>query len=81
MIEDLIKGLGQKNPKVVAGCLITMREILRCFGAKIIKVSPLLKAAIPLLDNRDKTVRIFETNHKRWVFIRVLFRSVKRANS
>ena len=57
VIEDLIKGLAQKNPKIVAGCLNTLTLCLRAFGAKVIKVSPLLKATMPLLDHRDKTVR------------------------
>eukprot|EP00095_Tigriopus_kingsejongensis_P001503 maker-scaffold1086_size63525-snap-gene-0.14 protein:Tk01503 transcript:maker-scaffold1086_size63525-snap-gene-0.14-mRNA-1 annotation:"microtubule associated protein" len=57
VIEELIKGLAQKNPKVVSGCLNTMTDCLRCFGAKVVKVSPLLKATMPLLDHRDKTVR------------------------
>lgn len=56
-IEELLKGLTQKNPKVVSGCLNTITECLRSFGAKHIKVSPLLKATMPLLDHRDKTVR------------------------
>lgn len=34
-----------------------MTDCLRSFGAKIIKVSPLLKAVVPLLDHRDKPVR------------------------
>lgn len=52
VIEELIKGLGQKNPKIVVGCLTNMTECLKAFGAKVIKVSPLLKAAMPLLEHR-----------------------------
>jgi adenine/guanine phosphoribosyltransferase-like PRPP-binding protein len=58
VVEDLIdKGLKQKNPKAVAGTLQALTEILRAFGAKVIKVSPLLKATTPLLDHRDKGIR------------------------
>jgi len=58
VVEELIeKGLKQKNPKAVAGTLQALAEILRAFGAKIIKVSPLLKATTPLLDHRDKGIR------------------------
>ncbi len=53
----LEKGLKQKNPKAVAGTLAALTECLRTFGAKVIKVSPLLKGTIPLLDHRDKTIR------------------------
>lgn len=56
-IEELLKGLTQKNPKVVSGCIHIMTECLHAFGAKVIKVSPLLKAIVPLLDHRDKAVR------------------------
>ena len=52
VIEELIKGLAQKNPKIVVGCLVNMTECLKAFGAKVIKVSPLLKAAMPLLEHR-----------------------------
>ena len=57
VIEELIKGLTQKNPKTVSGCVNNMTDCLKTFGAKVIKVSPLLKAVVPLLDHRDKPVR------------------------
>ncbi|QQP52549.1 Cytoskeleton associated protein 5, partial [Caligus rogercresseyi] len=57
VIEELLKGLTQKNPKTVAGCVTIISTCLRAFGTKLIKVSPLLKACIPLLDHRDKGIR------------------------
>ena len=36
---------------------MNLTECLRGFGAKVIKVSPLLKAIVPLMDHRDKAVR------------------------
>jgi cytoskeleton-associated protein 5 len=57
VIEQLLAGLTQKNPKVVSGCVAIVTNCLAAFGAKVIKVSPLLKAILPLLDNRDKEVR------------------------
>jgi cytoskeleton-associated protein 5 len=57
VIEELIKGLAQKNPKSVAACVNSMTDCLKAFGAKVIKVSPLLKAVVPLLDHRDQPVR------------------------
>ena len=41
----------------MSGCIANITECLRAFGAKVIKVSPLLKGIIPLLDHRDKAVR------------------------
>ena len=57
VIEQLLAGFANKNPKVVSGCVNNVTECLRCFGAKVIKISPLLKAIIPLMDHRDKDVR------------------------
>ena len=36
---------------------MNVTECLQSFGAKVIKVSPLLKAIMPLMDHRDKDVR------------------------
>ena len=73
VIEQLLAGLANKNPKVmvvefylciftllpkvISGCVMNLTECLRGFGAKVIKVSPLLKAIVPLMDHRDKAVR------------------------
>ena len=57
VIEELLKGFTQKNPKVVSGCINVITSCLHAFGAKVIKVSPLLKGVVPLLDHRDKVVR------------------------
>ena len=42
---------------MVAGSLANLTACLRAFGAKVIKVSPPLKATTKLLDHRDKTIR------------------------
>jgi len=57
VIEQLLAGFANKNPKVVSGCVNNVTECLRSFGAKVIKISPLLKAIVPLMDHRDKDVR------------------------
>ena len=57
VIEQLLAGFANKNPKVVSGCVNNVTECLRSFGAKAIKISPLLKAIIPLMEHRDKDVR------------------------
>lgn len=55
--EELVKALDNKNPKIVSGCVVTLRECLRLFGARVIAVKPLFKALPKLLEDRDKTVR------------------------
>ena len=57
VIAELIKGLVQTNPKIVAGCINNLAECLRAFGGKVVNVTPILKAVVPLLDHRDKPVR------------------------
>lgn len=55
--EELIKGMEQKNPKIVISCINACTVALREFGSKIIGVKPLLKKISTLFADRDKGVR------------------------
>ncbi|CAF0991048.1 unnamed protein product [Adineta ricciae] len=55
--EELVKGLENKQPKIVQACLEILRRGLAEFGSKVLPIKPFLKQVIPLLDDRDKTVR------------------------
>lgn len=55
--EELIKGMDQKNPKIVAACVNALTTALKEFGSKIISIKPLLKKIGGLLSDRDKGVR------------------------
>lgn len=57
VMEELIKGFDQKNPKILSTCVSTVLLALREFGAKVISVKPLVKKIPALLSDRDKTVR------------------------
>lgn len=57
VIEELVKGFDQKNPKIVSACISTILLALREFGAKVINLKPLVKKIPVLLSDRDKTVR------------------------
>lgn len=57
VIDELIKGFDQKNPKIVSACVSTVLLALREFGSKVINVKPLVKKVPSLLSDRDKTVR------------------------
>ncbi|KAL3205498.1 hypothetical protein MRX96_040791 [Rhipicephalus microplus] len=57
VVEELVKALDSKNPKIVAACVATLRECLRLYGARVVAVKPLFKALPKLLEDRDKTVR------------------------
>ncbi|CAH8452669.1 unnamed protein product [Schistosoma rodhaini] len=57
VIEELIKGLSTKNPKVVVGSLQTLREALNLFGPTVVPIKPLFKEFGRLLDDRDQGIR------------------------
>lgn len=57
VMEELIKGLENKSPKVVAACIIALRESLNLFGSQVIAIKPLVKVLPKLLEDRDKSVR------------------------
>lgn len=57
VVEELVKGFDQKNPKIVSACISTILLALREFGAKVINVKPLVKKIPTILSDRDKTVR------------------------
>ncbi|KAG7257363.1 hypothetical protein CRUP_022799 [Coryphaenoides rupestris] len=52
--EELIKGLDNKNPKVVLACVETIRKSLCEFGAKTVAVKPIVKVLPKLFESRDK---------------------------
>uniref|UniRef100_H2Z394 TOG domain-containing protein n=1 Tax=Ciona savignyi TaxID=51511 RepID=H2Z394_CIOSA len=71
VMEEALKGLENKQPKVVHACLDLITTALSEFGSKVIAVKPLLKPCIKLLDHRDKNVReatksLFVTMY-RWI--------------
>lgn len=57
VIEELLKGMDQKNPKIVASCVVACTIAIREFGLKIIAPKPLVKKLPSLFSDRDKTVR------------------------
>lgn len=57
VLEELLKGMEQKNPKIVAACINASTTALKEFGAKVINVKPLIKKIPALFSDRDKTVR------------------------
>ncbi|CAG0897270.1 unnamed protein product, partial [Cyprideis torosa] len=58
VMEELLKGTSVKNPKVASASVATLNAILHDFGPKVVQpLKPLVKAAMPLLEDRDKNVR------------------------
>lgn len=57
VLEELLKGTDQKNPKIVAACVAAVTQALREFGSKVISIKPIVKKLPTLLSDRDKAVR------------------------
>ena len=55
--NELIKGLENKQPKIVLACLKILRKALNEFGSKVILIKPMMKSLRKLLEDRDKDVR------------------------
>ncbi|XP_076978318.1 cytoskeleton-associated protein 5-like isoform X2 [Tamandua tetradactyla] len=55
--EELLKGLDNKNPKIIVACTETLRKALSEFGSKIILLKPIIKVLPKLLESREKAVR------------------------
>lgn len=57
VMEELLKGMEHKNPKLVAACINAATTALREFGSKVVIVKPLVKKISALFSDRDKGVR------------------------
>ncbi|XP_034349845.1 cytoskeleton-associated protein 5 isoform X2 [Arvicanthis niloticus] len=68
--EELLKGLDNKNPKIIVACVETLRKALCEFGSKIISLKPIIKVLPKLFESRDKAVRdeakLFAIEIYRW---------------
>lgn len=56
-IDELVKGLDAKNPKIVAATITVLTQALREFGNKVVAIKPFIKKIPVLLADRDKNVR------------------------
>lgn len=57
VLDELIKGLDNKNPKIVAAITTLITRALHEFGRNVIALKPLVKKIPVLLGDRDKAVR------------------------
>nr|XP_054761945.1 cytoskeleton-associated protein 5-like isoform X1 [Lytechinus pictus] len=57
VMEELLKGLTNKQPKIVAACLEVMASAVREFGSKVITLKPVVKSVPKVLEHSDKNVR------------------------
>lgn len=55
--EELVKGLDNKQPKIVQACLEILRKAINEFSSKVIPIKPIIKFVPKLLEDRDKMVR------------------------
>ena len=52
-----MKGLENKQPKVVSACVKALRSSLESFGPRVLTLKQIVKVLPKLLEDRDKTVR------------------------
>ncbi|XP_030845166.1 cytoskeleton-associated protein 5-A isoform X3 [Strongylocentrotus purpuratus] len=57
VMEELLKGLTNKQPKIVTACLEVMASAVREFGSKVITLKPIVKSVPKVLEHSDKNVR------------------------
>ncbi|XP_070827675.1 cytoskeleton-associated protein 5 isoform X1 [Chaetodon trifascialis] len=55
--DELLKGLENKNPKIVVACIETLRRALSEFGSKIVPLKPVVKVLSKQFESREKAVR------------------------
>ncbi|XP_047451779.1 cytoskeleton-associated protein 5 isoform X2 [Mugil cephalus] len=55
--DELLKGLDNKNPKIVVSCLETLRKALSEFGSKVVTLKPVVKILSKQFESREKAVR------------------------
>ncbi len=57
LLGDLLDGLKAKQPKVVAGCITAIKDLVRDFGHKQVAPKPILKRLPDMFAHSDKNVR------------------------
>ncbi len=57
LLADLLDGLKAKQPKVVAGCITAIKDLVRDFGHKQVAPKPILKRLPDMFAHSDKNVR------------------------
>ncbi|CAK6966388.1 cytoskeleton-associated protein 5 isoform X3 [Scomber scombrus] len=55
--DELLKGLDNKNPKIVVTCLEALRKALSEYGSKIVTLKPVVKVLPKQFESREKAVR------------------------
>lgn len=62
LLEDLLQGLSNKQPKIVAATLAALTALYHAYGVKIIEPKPPLKALPKAFGHADKNVRAEASN-------------------
>ena len=62
LLEDLLQGLSNKQPKIVAATLGALKTLYHAYGVKIIEPKPPLKALPKVFGHADKNVRAEASN-------------------
>lgn len=57
LVSDVLAGLSAKQPKLVAGSVATLTELVRAFGPKQVTPKPIMKRLPDIFGHADKNVR------------------------
>lgn len=57
LVADIVAGLSAKQPKLVAGSVTALKELIKEFGPKQVSPKPILKKLPDIFAHSDKTVR------------------------
>ncbi|KDN53582.1 ARM repeat-containing protein [Tilletiaria anomala UBC 951] len=57
IVTDVLGGLSSKQPKVVAACVVALKEMVKLFGPKQVSAKLILKRLPDIFAHSDKTVR------------------------
>ena len=62
ILDDVLMGLSNKQPKIIAATLAALTALYHAYGAKIVEPKPTLKALPKLFGHADKNVRAEASN-------------------
>ena len=62
ILDDLLQGLSNKQPKIVASTLAAVTALYHAYGVKIVEPKPALKALPKVFGHADKNVRAEASN-------------------
>lgn len=67
--NDLLPGLGAKQPKAVAGCVMAMKEVIKYVKHLLLSSLGIIDPATELLVRKSRRLRLFSRHYRRYSVI------------